>query len=99
MKVLAEYPGEKGICIGSSFETVIELSNETKIEKSYEQKVFVLVPSAFSSPKLIIVVKDQDGKISKTESHFGFWFVFLVYSACLWFVWRFGIRPQIKRSK
>jgi hypothetical protein len=99
VRALMEYSGQKRLCVGYGGEKDVEYSNRVTTEKSETQRAFILFPSVFMSPKMIFITENQDGKITKIESLFGFWFLFLTYAVCLWSTWHFWIRPHIKKSR
>ena len=96
VRALAEYPNQKRICVGFGSEKLVEVSGQTRNEKSDVQRSFLLVPSAFVSPKIISIAEDQDGKISNMESSLGFWIWFFLYMLCLFGTWRFWIRTLLR---
>ena len=99
VKKLAEFSGQKRFCVGYGREKEVKFSNGVTTEKSETQRSFILFPSVLTSPKIISISEDQDGKISKDESRFAFWFLSLVDLVCLWSTWHFWIRPRIKKSR
>jgi hypothetical protein len=69
-----EYSGQKRLRVGYGGEKDVEYSNGVTTERSETQRAFILFPSVFMSPKMIFITENQDGKITKIESLFGFWF-------------------------
>jgi hypothetical protein len=98
MTALAEFVGQKRVCVGYGKSSEIRILNGARIETSQVQRTFILFPAVFASPKIITITEDQSGKISKEESWFGLWLLILCYLVCLWGVWRFWVFPYFKKK-
>lgn len=91
----ANYRGQIWISVGYGYSSSTRKVNGTLRTESAIERSYVLFPSVMTSPKIVTVFQDQEGRITVGGSALAFWFLLIVYLSCAWVAWHFLYRPWL----